>query len=60
MRAAITASRLEAIGYIGDRLHVVIYSLRADVVRIISLRKANAREVKRYAEAQAGDDRPHP
>lgn len=42
--------RLEAIGYIGDRLHVLVYCLRHDAVRVISLRKANKREVKRYAE----------
>jgi uncharacterized DUF497 family protein len=40
--------RLEATGLIGDRLHVMIYCLRGDAVRVISLRKANPREVKRY------------
>jgi uncharacterized DUF497 family protein len=39
-----------AIGYIGDRLYVLVYVLRDNVCRIISLRKANSREVKRYAE----------
>nr|WP_198980672.1 BrnT family toxin [Herbaspirillum sp. ASV7] len=42
--------RYEATGYIGDRLHVMIYCLRGDVVRVISLRKANRREERRYAE----------
>ncbi|MGB6008173.1 BrnT family toxin [Castellaniella sp.] len=42
--------RMIAIGYIGLRLHVVVYVDRQDVRRIISLRKANAREVSRYAE----------
>lgn len=42
--------RFEATGYIGDRLHVMVYCLRSDSVRVISLRKANAREVKRYAQ----------
>jgi uncharacterized DUF497 family protein len=36
---------------IGDRLHVVVFTIRNGVLRIISLRKANRREVKRY-EAQ--------
>jgi uncharacterized DUF497 family protein len=27
---------------------VLVYALRGDVIRIISARKANAREVKRY------------
>lgn len=40
--------RLEATGLIGDRLHVMVYCLRGDAVRVISLRKANPREVKRY------------
>lgn len=43
--------RLEATGYIGDRLHVMIYCRRRDAVRVISLRKANPREMKRYAKA---------
>jgi len=42
---------MRAIAYIGDRLHYVVYVDRAEVRRIISLRKANLREVKRYAEA---------
>ena len=33
----------------GDRLHCVVYTDRDVVRRIISLRKANTREVKRYA-----------
>ncbi len=36
--------------FIGDRLHVMIYCRRSDAVRVISLRKANRREEKRYAE----------
>ena len=41
--------RFNAIGYIGNRLFHITCTLRSDVVRIISLRKANKREVKRYA-----------
>jgi uncharacterized DUF497 family protein len=40
--------RFEATGLIGDRLHVMVYCLRGDVVRVISLRKTNPREVKCY------------
>jgi len=40
-----------AIAYIGMRLFYVVYVDRAGVRRIISLRKANTRKVKRYAEA---------
>ena len=40
--------RFEATGLIGIRLHVMVFCLRADVIRVISLRKANPREVKSY------------
>lgn len=43
--------RMCALGYIGNRLHYVVYVDRSDIRRIISLRRANSREVKRYAEA---------
>jgi uncharacterized DUF497 family protein len=44
-------ARMCAIGYIGNRLYYVVYVDREEVRRIISLRKANLREVKHYAEA---------
>jgi uncharacterized DUF497 family protein len=40
--------RYEALGYVGSRLHVVVYAAAADSVRVISFRKANRREVTRY------------
>lgn len=40
-----------AIGYIDMRLYFVAFATRAESRRIISLRKANDREVRRYAEA---------
>jgi len=45
-------TRIEATGPIGDRLHVLVYTWRNGVRRIISLRKANRREVNSYVEAQ--------
>lgn len=36
-------------GMIGDRLHVLVFVLRGDRLRIISLRKANRREQLAYA-----------
>ena len=39
------------IGYIGDRLYVLAFVDRDGSRRIISLRKANKREERRYAEA---------
>ncbi len=50
-RQAYAEARFEAKGYVGDRLCVVVFCLRASAVRIISLRKANLREVKSYAKA---------
>ena len=43
-------TRLVAKGYIGLRLYVMIFTLRDTAVRLISLRKANSREMKRYAQ----------
>lgn len=44
---------LREIGFalIGDRLYVVVFVQRGDVMRVISLRKANSREVKLYEQA---------
>lgn len=36
--------RMQALGKIGDRYHVLVYAIRADMIRVISLRKANKRE----------------
>jgi uncharacterized DUF497 family protein len=36
--------------YIGNRMYCVIFTIRQDNIRIISLRKANSREVKRYGK----------
>lgn len=43
--------RIAVTGYIADRLYVVIYTMRGERKRIISLRKANPREMREYAEA---------
>jgi len=40
--------RFTAIGFVGKRLHVVCFTPLMHVLRIISFRKANAREVRRY------------
>jgi uncharacterized DUF497 family protein len=44
--------RFQALGLIGNRLHMMVFTRRANKAHVISLRKANKREVKRY-EAQA-------
>ena len=42
-------TRFAASGLMGSRLYVMIFTLRETSVRIISLRKANTKEVQRYA-----------
>lgn len=39
-----------ALGRIQGRLYALVYTLRGDVIRVISLRKANQREVRRYEQ----------
>ncbi len=45
----------QLIGRIEERLFVLVYTPRHDAIRIISARKANSREVKRY-ENRSHDD----
>jgi len=51
MRREYGERRMIALGYIDERLYCVAYVDRNDERRIISLRKANSREVNLYAEA---------
>ena len=37
-----------AMGYIHDRLHVMVYTIQPDIIRIISLRKAKRHECHYY------------
>lgn len=48
-------TRHVAIGLVGARLHVLCFAEAHDGIRVISFRKANAREVRRYAQAQGTD-----
>jgi uncharacterized DUF497 family protein len=41
-----------AIGPINGRLHVLTLTRRASAIRVIGLRKANDREVKRYEQTR--------
>ena len=41
--------RLITMGHVDNRLHVVVYTQANDTIRIISARKANKREQRRYA-----------
>jgi uncharacterized DUF497 family protein len=42
--------RFVALGYVGERLHVVCFTPNEGGVRVISFRKANDREVRRYEQ----------
>ena len=44
-------TRWAATGYIGNRLYRVVYTRRDDRRRIISLRRASAKEMRDYARA---------
>lgn len=43
--------RFRVPGFIGERLHALVFTPRAGKLHVISLRKANPREVKRYEKA---------
>jgi uncharacterized DUF497 family protein len=47
--------RRVAIGYVEDRLHVLCFVERPNGIRVVSFRKANKREVRRYAQAQTAN-----
>lgn len=47
--------RYVALGWLANRLHVLCFTEVADGIRVISFRKANAREVARHAKVQAAD-----
>ena len=44
--------RYRVLGWIDDRLHAMVFTPREDKVHVISLRKANAREVRHYEQTQ--------
>ena len=41
--------RYQAVGSIGDRLHVLVFTPRPPALHVLSLRKANDRERTKYA-----------
>jgi uncharacterized DUF497 family protein len=48
-------TRFVALGYLDDRLHVLVFGETEDGIRVISFRKANDREGKRHGFAQKRD-----
>ncbi|MBE0472172.1 MAG: BrnT family toxin [Methyloprofundus sp.] len=51
LRHAYPERRFQALGFLGYRLHMLIFSPIDGGIRVISLRKANKREVKHYEQA---------
>ncbi len=47
--------RRVAVGYLDNRLHLLCYIPYPDGLRVISFRKTNAREAKRYGKPQKID-----
>ena len=43
-------TRFVALGLIGPRVHQLAFTMRGNVIRVISLRKANKREIKTYVD----------
>jgi uncharacterized DUF497 family protein len=54
-RKAYGEVRYVALGMLDDRLHVPCFTETEDGIRVISFRKANARELARYAKVQTPD-----
>lgn len=54
-RKAYPEARFVAIGLLGSRLHVLCFTPVPGGIRVISFRKANSREVKRYEQASSAD-----
>lgn len=46
--------RFVALGLVGQRIHVVCFTPIDGGIRVISFRKANAREVRRHEQATDG------
>lgn len=46
-----------AAGFVGQRLHIIVFTMRGGVCHIISLRKANKREIKTYVQKTTGLER---
>jgi uncharacterized DUF497 family protein len=44
-------TRWSGLGFVGERLHALIFAETASGIRVISFRKANKREVRRYEHA---------
>lgn len=50
-RKAYPEVRFSALGMVAGRVHALVFAETANGIRVISFRKANKREVKRYEHA---------
>jgi len=48
--------RLVAVGYLHKRLHILCFLPKAGGIRVISFRKANDREARKYGRAKTIDE----
>jgi uncharacterized protein len=44
--------RLRVLAFLGERLHAAVITMRGDATHVISFRKANEKEVRRYEKQQ--------
>ena len=44
--------RTRALGFIGDTLYALVFTMRGSALRVISLRRANRKERNRYEKAK--------
>jgi hypothetical protein len=45
--------RVQALGFIGDTLYALVFTMRGDALRVISLRRASRKERNRYEKARS-------
>jgi uncharacterized DUF497 family protein len=45
--------RTRALGFIGETLYALVFTMRGRVLRVISLRKANRKERNRYENSKS-------
>lgn len=50
-RKAYPEVRISALGLLDERVHALVFAETENGIRVISFRKANQREVKRYEQA---------
>ena len=48
-----------AFGFLGDKVHAVVYTVRGDNRRLISMRRASKQEVKEHEERRRATDIPY-